>query len=218
MKQFFDAIKSGDVAQVRVLLDQDPSLANAQDNGQAAIFTAKYHRQGAIAELLESRGAQLDVFSAAMMGRTERLKELLDADPSCAKLVSRDGWTALHLASFFDAEPAARILLSAGALVNARSTNPMNNMPLHAAAASRNAAMVKLLLQNGAAADAQQHGGWTALHAAAQNGDLVMASALVEAGANVNARADNNQSPLDLALTKGHQDMVEFLELKGARL
>jgi ankyrin repeat protein len=77
---------------------------------------------------------------------------------------------------------------------------------------------VKLLLDHGAAPDAQQHGGWTALHAAAQNGDVLMASMLIESGATVNVRAENNQSPLDLALTKGHQDMVEYLELKGARL
>ncbi len=218
MKQFFDAIKSGDVPQVTALLDQDPSLVNAQDNGQPAIFTAKYHRQGEIAELLESRGAEIDVFSAAMLGRTEKLDELLKANRSLASMVSRDGWTALHLAAFFDAEPAARLLLNTGAPVNARSTNPMNNMPLHAAAASRNSGIVKLLLDHGASPNAQQHGGWTPLHAAAQNGDVLMASILIESGATVNVRADNNQSPLDLALTKGHQDMVEFLELKGARL
>jgi ankyrin repeat protein len=218
MKQFFDAIKSGDVPLVTALLDQDPSLANAQDNGQPAIFMAKYHRQATIAELLESRGAEIDVFSAAMMGRTEKLEELLKGNQSLASLVSRDGWTPLHLAAFFDAEPAARLLLNTGAPVNARSTNPMNNMPLHAAAASRNSAIVKLLLDHGAAPDAQQHGGWTALHAAAQNGDVLMASMLIESGASVNVRAENNQSPLDLALTKGHQDMVEYLELKGARL
>jgi ankyrin repeat protein len=218
MKQFFDAIKSGDLPQVTAMLDQDPSLANARENGQAAIFTAKYHRQAGIADLLESRGAEIDLFSAAMKGRTTKLEELLQADRSLASQVSGDGWTALHLASFFDAEPAARLLLNMGAAVNARSTNPMHNMPLHAAAASRNVPIVKLLLDHGASADAQQHGGWTALHAAAQNGDVLMASMLIEAGASVNIRADNNQRPLDLALTKGHQDMVDYLELKGARL
>jgi ankyrin repeat protein len=34
----------------------------------------------------------------------------------------------------------------------------------------------------------------------------------------VNQRADNNQSPLDMALLKGHQDLVELLEHLGAKL
>jgi len=56
------------------------------------------------------------------------------------------------------------------------------------------------------------------VHAAAQNGDLAMAEILVSAGADVSVRADNNQCALDLALTKGHQKMVEFLEAHGAKL
>ena len=58
----------------------------------------------------------------------------------------------------------------------------------------------------------------TPLHAAAQNGDIEFARALVAAGADVNARAENQQRPLDIALTKGQQAMVEFLESHGARL
>ena len=54
------------------------------------------------------------------------------------------------------------------------------------------------------------------MHAAAQNGDTAMAELLIAAGADVKARADNNQNPLDLALTKGHQSMVEMLEHYGA--
>ncbi len=56
------------------------------------------------------------------------------------------------------------------------------------------------------------------LHAAAQNGDVEMARALIAGGADVEARADNNQNALDLALTKGQQAMVDFLETNGARL
>ncbi|MGZ5233951.1 MAG: ankyrin repeat domain-containing protein, partial [Burkholderiales bacterium] len=51
-----------------------------------------------------------------------------------------------------------------------------------------------------------------------QNGDLESARALIDAGADVSVRADNNQKPLDLALTKGQQAMVEFLEANGAAL
>jgi len=218
MSQLFDAIKAGDVSQVTALLDADPSLANAKENGQPAIFTAKYQRRQEIAELLASRGATMDVFTAALMGRAETLEELLSGNRSLASLISRDGWTALHLAAFFDAEPCARVLLNKGAKPNARSTNALANTPLHAAAAGRSTAIVKLLLDHGADAGATQHSGWTALHAAAQNGDVPMAELLVNAGADVNVRADNQQRPLDLALTKGHQEMVEYLESKGARL
>jgi ankyrin repeat protein len=76
----------------------------------------------------------------------------------------------------------------------------------------------KLLLDHGANVNARQYGGWTPLHAAAQNGDILFARMLVEASADVNVRADNQQRPLDLALTKGQQAMVEFLEANGATL
>jgi ankyrin repeat protein len=56
------------------------------------------------------------------------------------------------------------------------------------------------------------------LHSAAQNGDLQMAEVLLAAGADVQARAENNQSALDLALTKGHQGLVDLLEKNGAHL
>jgi len=102
--------------------------------------------------------------------------------------------------------------------VKARSTNPMTNTPLHAAAAGKHADIVALLLEHGANANAQQNGGWTPLHSAAQNGDLESARALLAGGADASARADNQQKPLDLALTQGRQAMVEFLEAIGAKL
>jgi hypothetical protein len=45
-----------------------------------------------------------------------------------------------------------------------------------------------------------------------------MARVLVTNGADVSARADNQQRPLDLAVLKAHQAMVEFLESNGAAL
>ena len=51
---------------------------------------------------------------------------------------SADGWTPLHLAAFFGSR-MRHVLLNTGAKVNERSTNPMQNMPLHAAASGRHA-------------------------------------------------------------------------------
>lgn len=160
----------------------------------------------------------LAIFAASIMGDVPRLEELLTGNRSLVSAVSSDGWTPLHLAAFFGKEEAVRLLLNKGASVQARSTNPMANTPLHAAAAGRHPEIVKLLLDRGASANAVQHGGWVPLHSAAQNGDLESARALLAAGADVSARADNNQKPLDLALTKAQQAMVEFLEANGAKL
>jgi ankyrin repeat protein len=160
----------------------------------------------------------LAIFAASIQGETAKVEELLAANRSLIGALSTDGWTPLHLAAFFGQEPTARLLLNKGAVVNARSTNPMQNTPLHAAAAGKHAALVKLLIEHGADVNARQHGGWVPIHAAAQNGDVESAVHLVVAGADVEVRADNQQRAIDLALTAGKQDMVEFLEAHGAKL
>lgn len=160
----------------------------------------------------------LAVFAASILGETERLDELLAANRSLLSALSDDGWTPLHLAAFFGKAGAVRLLLNKGASTKTRSTNAMENFPIHAAAAGKHADIVQLLLDHGSNANARQHGGWTPLHAAAQHGDIETARALIRGGADVSARADNQQRPLDLALLKGEQAMVEFLEANGAAL
>lgn len=217
MKQLFEAIRAGNAAAVEAILDADPRMASATDeSGLPALTVAVYHRQPSIVTLLEDRGAKMDIFSAAMAGRLQQLREAVEAQPDRVNSVSADGWTPLHLAAFFGCKECVELLLKAGAGVNERSQNAMQNMPLHAASARRHAEVARLLLEGGAWVNARQHGGWTALHAAAQSGDDALAELLIAAGADVKARADNNQSPLDLALTNAHQRMVEILEHYGA--
>ncbi len=217
MKQLFEAIRAGDTAAVQALVDQNPELARATDeSGVPALTLAVYHRKPEIVSLLENGGATADIFSAAMLGRPDLLREILAASPDSVNSFSPDGWTPLHLAAFFGQRECVELLLNAGAKLNERSSNAMQNMPLHAAAPGRHADIVRILLERGAWVNARQHGGWTALHAAAQNGDTALAELLIAAGADVKARADNNQNALDLALTKGHQQMVDMLEHYGA--
>lgn len=217
MQPFFDAIKAGDLDQVRALLDRSPQLADAVDDaGASALMAASYSRRDDVVRLLVERGAKIDVFAAAAAGETARLRELIAADPGLAQSFNKDGWTPLHLAAFFGRPECAKALLDAGAKVNERSTNAMHNMPLHAAAAGRGADIVRLLIERGAYVNARQQGGWAALHAAAQNGDAETARLLIAAGAEVAARADNQQTPLDMALGGGHQEIVEVLEHYGA--
>ncbi|HMJ62080.1 MAG TPA: ankyrin repeat domain-containing protein, partial [Bryobacteraceae bacterium] len=77
-------------------------------------------------------------------------------------------------------------------------------------------ALVELLLKRGANPNATQEGGWTALHGAAQAGQRGMVEALLTSGADINLRAGNQQTPLDMALIKGHQEVLAILEALGS--
>jgi uncharacterized protein len=217
-KDFFDAIRAGELDKVSAMLSADSTLLAAQDEkGNSTFVAAKYAHRNDIAVMLLERGVPLDFFAACMAGARDRVKEMLDADQSIANSYSHDGWTPLHLAAFFAQPCAVDALIARGANVNARARNGTNNMPLHAGASGRDMAVVLALVEHGADVNARQEGGWTALHAAALSGDVEMARFLISNGADVQARASNNQNALDLALTKGHQAMVNLLDESAAQ-
>jgi ankyrin repeat protein len=101
---------------------------------------------------------------------------------------SHDGWTPLHLASFFGHEEVAKILLARGADVNARSRSTRfakENTPLHAAAANRQVGVAEVLIAHGADVNARDGGGFTPLALAAGGKNDVLVVILLEKGAQV---------------------------------
>jgi ankyrin repeat protein len=142
--------------------------------------------QGRADELLAS-DPELDVFEAAAVGKTARLRQLLDEDPSLANAWASDGFQPLGLASFFGQTAAVRLLLERGAEVNSASRNEMKVMPLHSAAATGDPGaryeIAKLLLEHGADPNARQQDDFTPLMAADQNGEERLRELLIEHGA-----------------------------------
>ena len=132
---------------------------------------------------------KLDVFEAAAFGRGDRLRELLDEDPSRANAFGADGFHPLGLACFFGHLEAARLLLGRGADVNALSTNEhVQTAAIHAAAAAAGEEatryeLVNLALEHGADPNLRQGGGFRAIDAARQNGDSRVTELLLEHGA-----------------------------------
>ena len=151
------------------------------------LLQAVYQGDQARAEELLAGNPELDVFEAAGVGRADRLRELLDGDPSLANAWAEDGFQPLGLASFFGHVEAARLLVERGAEVNSASRNDMKVMPLHSAAATGDAdtryELAKLLLENGADPNAVQQDEYTPLMAADQHGDQRLRDLLVEHGA-----------------------------------
>jgi ankyrin repeat protein len=138
-------------------------------------------------------GKELDVFEAAALGRTERLRELLDEDSSRASAFGDDGFHPLGLACFFGHVDSVRLLLEHGADVNALSRNEhVQTAAIHAASASKDNGtdestryeLVRLVLDNGADPNLTQGGGeFTAMDAARMNGDKRVEQLLLERGA-----------------------------------
>ncbi|HET6231002.1 MAG TPA: ankyrin repeat domain-containing protein [Longimicrobiaceae bacterium] len=214
----FDAIKAGDTAAVTALLEADPGLAAARDaTGTSAVTFAAYHRRADALALLLARAPELDAFEAVIVGDEDRLRALLDADPSLLHAYSGDGTTLLHFAAFFRHAPIVRLLLERGADARARTRNAMANTPLHAALAGHlSVEDVRLLLDAGADVNDRQHGGYTALHSAAMHGDDEMVSLLLDRGADPALPADDGKTAADFARTAGHATLADRLAGQAA--
>ena len=117
----------------------------------SAALLALYQGDVESARELLGADAELDVFDAAAFGRVERLRALLAEDPTLARAFSDDGFTALHLAVYGEQEEAARVLIDAGADVDAYSTAEIAKVtPLGTAKFVDSATLAQLLLDAGA--------------------------------------------------------------------
>lgn len=160
---------------------------------------------------------ELDLFEAAALGRSERVRELLIADPAGARAFAPDGFTALHLAAFFSHDArSTRILIEAGADPRAPARNPMGVTPLGSAAARGAHAVAALLIGAGADVAVAQHGGYTPLHSAGANGDPALVELLLAAGADPARGAEDGRTPAEMADERGHPDVAERLRAAAA--
>jgi uncharacterized protein len=210
--QLFPAIKAGDIQSVEQMVARDPLLVDArEEGGGSAVLTALYYGQPAIADLLITRGAQLDVFAATAAGRTGRVVDLIEQDPSLVNAFAPDGFQPLGLAAFFGHLPLVELLLANGAEANSPSRNSMHVMPLHSAVAGRHLEITRALLSHGADVNARQADDFSPLHEAAQNGQIEMVELLLSYGADKEARKIDGQTALSIAVEQGYEQVATRL-------
>ena len=163
-----------------------------------------------LAVLLGAGAPDAPVADAAMRGDVEAVRALIKKGAD-VKAAQGDGMTALHWAGINRSPDMARLLIGAGADVNA-PTRIGNHTPLHVAAETGAGDVIKVLADAGANVKAVTSTGVTPLHLAAESGTVDGIAALVAKGADVNARETAwGQTPLMFAAAKGRTDAVKAL-------
>ena len=156
------------------------------------------------------------VADAAMRGDSAKVRALLKQGVD-ANAAQADGMTALHWASARGDAGQVRVLVFAGARLEATTRNG-SYTPLHLAAQAGRGTTVRALLEAGANPNAvTTSGGATPLHMAAAQGNIEAVTALLEHKATVDAReADWAQTPLMWAATYDRVPAIEALLQHGA--
>jgi len=151
-----------------------------------------------------------DILQAAATGHLGGVRHLLRTVPGAVAATNRGGATALHCAADEGHAEICRVLLAAGADVDARAEE--GSTPLHYAAYKGHVETVKLLLEAKASVTVKDNQGSTPLHYAAYKGHVETVKLLLEAKASVTVKDNQGQTPLDHARRKGHDEVVKILE------
>lgn len=214
--EFVKAIETGHVSEIRELLEMDSSLATAEaPGGTSLLLYALYHRQPQIAALLLAyRRSHLTVFESAAMGEMSELRSLLQHDPKLVDAVSSDGFTPLHLASFFGRTEAQELLISSGAPLERHSQNSLNATPLQSAVAARQLKSASVLLSHHADPNSRGEAGYTPLFEAAESGQIEVLLLLLKHGADPSLEGTDGKTAMDVA-TAAHQVKAQEILLKG---
>jgi ankyrin repeat protein len=218
-----DAVRAGDIAQVRLLLARQADPNTAAADGSTALHWAAHRDDLVAAELLLRGGARAGaanrfgataLLTAATNGSAPMLELLLEAgaDPNAGL---REGETPLMRTARAGRVNAVEVLLAHGADVEARE-GWREQTALMWATVEGHTGAVQALIGRGADLLARSKGGFTPLLFAVRHNQQDTLRALVAAGADVDDQLPSGLSALALATLNAHYDLGVWLLEQGA--
>ena len=198
------AINSGQLAKVEHLIESGVDLNfAAPSNGQTPLILSVLTGRVSIATALVKAGADVSIAEktswrrrplqlAARAGHTALVADMLCRSPGEVHTVDAMLFTSLHYAAVRGHVDVVRLLVDAGAVLDA--ADDRGRTPLFRAAEFGRASVVQLLVDCGAQLDWVDAFGWTALYQSTLCGQRDMVEHLLRLGADVDGA--EGESPL----------------------
>lgn len=208
----FDAIKANDFARLKSLVSTKPDLVvGRSDNGISPLMYAAYMERPEMVQFLREQSPALDFYEACVAGDIDAVKRYLALGQDVNRR-SPDGFTPLGLSVFFRQPNIAKLLVDAGADVDAKASNTLQVAAIHAAIARSDLVSLQLLLSKDADPNLTQQRLMRPLHEASAAGNLPAIAMLVMFGADPKARNEEGKTPADFAREKGFLEIADRLE------
>lgn len=149
-----------------------------------------------------------NLFLAIRGGDVDTIQNLVNEDPSLVAARNERGTPPLTLATYFENLQAAKILVAAGADVNA---SDVSGTALMGVSFKGFLEIAEYLISVGADVNAKSGNGTTALHYAAMFNKPALVDLLLKAGADAGAKDDNGLTAADQAKNQGLPEMAARL-------
>ncbi|XP_030248397.1 B-cell lymphoma 3 protein homolog [Sparus aurata] len=165
-------------------------------------------REGADPAALDRNG-QTGVHLCCEYDQRDCLSVILSHSSSsiCLEIRNYEGLSPLHLAVLRGHKDLARMLLDAGADINAMDIKS-GQSPLMHAVESNNADMIHFLIESGCNVNSQSYSGNTALHGACGRGQVDTVRLLLKSGADSSLKNYHNDTPVMVAKNKKIADVL----------
>jgi len=214
------AIRRGDKEAVAQLLAQNVHVNATTDSGNSALIKAASLGNVEIVRMLLDKGTNVylsggagTALSAAAANGHTAVVEMLLRNSTDTLVRGLGGDEALRQAAANGHVATAKALLHHGVSPNKTAETPSDETPLMAAAGRGQAAVVRLLLSEGAAVDTTDTRGETTFMEALRNGHTDVADILLAKGANINhiRSHDHTTAVYWAATTIGSIKTLEYL-------
>ena len=202
---------------VQVLINQNINVNGKNENGRTPLEFAFSNGRVNSARLLRENGGKIDsIFSAALVGDLEAIKDFLNAGLEINQK-DNNGQTVLHVAIKEGHEEIIKFLISKRVDLSIKDST--GSTALFYAISRNQKNIIKLLIEKGANVDVKNTSLFTPLHRAALSGAEDVIELLLSHNANVNSLSKSESTPLDLVLmrTEPKSEIADLLRKHGAK-